>query len=64
MREWIKPEISAIDISMTENGHNHQRWEEYTRSQNSQSGYRPTVNPVYPDGDDSTQDTGDTNQFS
>jgi hypothetical protein len=71
MRKWIKPEISAIDINMTENGHNHEKWAEHSRSSNSQSGYYvPSQTPpavqddiVYPGGD-STPDTGDTNQFS
>ncbi len=57
MREWIKPEISTININMTENGHNHQKWEEFTRSEDSQSGTKPAQR-------DSTPASGDTDENS
>ncbi len=46
MKKWKTPEITALSIDMTENGHNHKKWAEYSRSENSQSGYyvpRPSV---------------------
>ena len=65
MKKWIAPEITMLDLSMTANGHNHQKWAEYTKSEKSQSGYyveKPTMEPPTGDGDDKsdevTSDTG------